>query len=81
MLDARLPAFFLKALTMFPHWSIHPPSTTRLTDMKLGVVIVEIVYIGDFMFLFLRLKLVCTLWDIHYIVYVTVSRFIVPYSL
>ena len=48
--------------------------------MKSDAVIVEIAYIGDFMFMFLGWDLECTLWDMFYIEYVTLSRLIVVYS-
>ena len=49
-------------------------------DMKLDAMIVEIVKIGDFIFMFLGLDLVLYIWGYLFIVYVTLIRFIVLYS-
>ena len=48
--------------------------------MKSDAVIVEIVWIGDFIFMFLRLDLVLYILGYLFIVYVTLFRLIVLYS-
>ena len=49
-------------------------------DMKSDAVIVEIVYISDFIFMFLGLDLVLYILGFLFIVYVTLCRLIVLYS-
>ena len=49
-------------------------------DMKLGVVIMAIVLILDFIFMLLGLDMVLYIVGYLYIIYVTLSRVIVLYS-
>ena len=49
-------------------------------DMKSDVVLVKILWIGDFIFMFLGLDEILYIWGYLFIVYVTLLRLIVLYS-
>ena len=67
-----------KTLQLAKITSVEEQSPKRLFNMKLGVVMVAIVSIWDFIFMLLGLNLVLYIVGYLYILYITLSRSIYP---